>query len=80
MKTLTTYFLIVLPPETEKMDKYSISTSHKLGPLTRGGPRDIFVRFVRYSDKVVVYANKSNLKGFKANLTNNYQKSLLTKP
>ena len=48
---LNTINSLVLPPETKKLDKYSISTSHRLGPPNRGRPRYIIVRFVRYSVK-----------------------------
>ncbi|XP_061187086.1 uncharacterized protein LOC133195245 [Saccostrea echinata] len=51
----------------------AISTSHRLGPPRQDRPRDIIVRFVRYSDKVLVYNNKSNLKGWNDNPTNGYK-------
>lgn len=63
----------VLPPDARKLDKYAISTSHRLGPLNKDKPRDIIVRFVRYRDKAVFYANKTNLKGFNANANNSYR-------
>lgn len=63
----------VLPPDARKLDKYAISTSHILGPPNKEKPRDIIVRFVRYRDKAVVYANKTNLKGFNTNSNNSYR-------
>lgn len=63
----------ILPPDARKLDKYAISTSHRLGPPNKDKPRNIIVRFVRYRDKAVVYANKTNFKGFNANSNNSHR-------
>jgi hypothetical protein len=64
---LNTIDKLVLLQEFEKLDKYSISVSHRLGKPRHDKPRDIIVRFVRYRDKATVYRLKSNLKGFNEN-------------
>ena len=73
---LNTVNNFLLPPEHNKLDKFAICNSHRLGPPRRHGqtrPRDIIVRFVRYRDRASVYNNKKNLKGFNDNKNNGYR-------
>lgn len=44
-----------------------------LGYFKNNNKGDIIVCFVRYWDKVVVYVNKINFKGFNINFNNSYR-------
>ena len=70
---LNTVINFLLPPEHNKLDKFAICNSHRLGPPRHNGqtrPRDIKVRFIRYRGRASVYNNKKNLKGFNYNENN----------
>ena len=73
---LNTVNNFLLPPEHNKLDKFAICNSHRLGlprchNQTR--PRDIIVRFIRYRDRTTVYSNKKNLKSFNNNENNGHK-------
>lgn len=65
--------LFVLLFDVRKLDKYVISIFYRFGFLNKEKLCDIIVCFVRYWDKVVVYVNKINFKGFNINFNNSYR-------